>query len=101
MGQPKALEFGFGSLAGKASNIKMRRPHVGSFQREIAVLRCGPDRALWYDERALTCAELLKLLADKIPKESDPLHFDLSRAHVLYKALFGQVEDDRNVDPRQ
>ena len=39
------------------------------------------------------CASLLKLPADKIPKEDDPLPFDHARAHALYKALFGQVED--------
>ena len=30
---------------------------------------------------------------EKAPKQSDPLPFDLTRAHQLYQALFGQVED--------
>ena len=41
----------------------------------------------------LRCAKLLNIDLDKAPKFGEPLPFDLARAHELYQALFGQVED--------
>ena len=61
--------------------------------REVAALRCGLDRTAWHGDGAVTCAKLLGIDLVKAPKANDPLPFDLARAHALYKALFGQVED--------
>jgi tetratricopeptide (TPR) repeat protein/CHAT domain-containing protein len=58
--------------------------------REVAALRCGLDAAAWENEGGQKCAELLKVAA---PGDNAPLQFDLMRAHALYQALFGQVED--------
>lgn len=57
--------------------------------REVSALRCGLDASAWAADAA-KCAELLRLAARS---GNAPLPFDISRAHALYKALFGQVED--------
>lgn len=72
-------------------------------QRAVAALRCGLDRAdimsllrllpLGDKVNETTCAHLLNLASNKIPKRNAPLPFDLARTHTLYKALLGQVED--------
>ena len=65
-------------------------------QREVAALRCGLDEAAWSGEGPRShCAELLKtqLLGRPAGNAGKPLPFDLNRAHALYKALFGQIED--------
>jgi CHAT domain-containing protein len=55
-------------------------------------LRCGLDfDGAWIGSR---CSELLR--TDYSPLDytkGKPLPFDLARAHALYKALFGQIED--------
>jgi CHAT domain-containing protein/tetratricopeptide (TPR) repeat protein len=62
----------------------------GALNREVAALRCGLDAAAWENEGGQKCAGLLKVPA---PGDNAPLQFDLMRAHALYHALFGQVED--------
>ncbi len=59
--------------------------------REVQALRCGLDADAWTGAH---CAEL----TDRAYTEADrrngkPLPFDHQRAHSLYKALFGEVED--------
>ena len=54
----------------------------------VAALRCGLDQAAWEGEGASRCAGAI----GKLP-EGGPLPFDLARAHTLYQALFGQIED--------
>jgi hypothetical protein len=65
---------------------------TASLQREVAALRCGLDLAAWSE--GPNCSKLLgvSLTADDL-KPGKPLPFDLARAHALYKALFGEVED--------
>jgi CHAT domain-containing protein/tetratricopeptide (TPR) repeat protein len=59
--------------------------------REVASLRCGLDRdGAWIGTR---CNDLLKTTHAPGNGIDEPLPFDLARAHALYKALFGQVED--------
>jgi CHAT domain-containing protein len=60
----------------------------------VAALRCGLDRASWESDGASRCAGLLKTTysADDA-RVGKPLPFDLARAHELYRALFGEVED--------
>ena len=62
--------------------------------REVAALRCGLDATAWDGKRAAICANLLNLPLDKAQQKVPlPLPFDQARAHALYKALFGEVED--------
>ena len=56
----------------------------------VAALRCGLDALAWEDVAA-RCAGLLDISG--VRDASRPLPFDLARAHGLYRALFGQVED--------
>ena len=56
----------------------------------MAALRCGLDEASWSGTGAQRCADLLELPPGETPS---PLPFDAARAHALYKALFGEVED--------
>jgi hypothetical protein len=58
-----------------------------------AALRCGLDRDSWEGERKQRCLNLLAIDVGKAPESSNPLPLDLTRAHQLYKALFGQVEE--------
>ena len=58
-----------------------------------AALRCGLDRGAWEGEGRRRCLNLLAVDVEKAPDGDKPLPFDLTRAHQLYQALFGQVED--------
>jgi hypothetical protein len=63
-------------------------------KRELAALRCGLDYDGTWGAEGSRCAELLKTNYSKLNHaEGKPLPFDVGRAHALYKALFGQVED--------
>jgi CHAT domain-containing protein/tetratricopeptide (TPR) repeat protein len=62
-----------------------------SLAREVAALRCGLDAAAWLDDAGARCADLLG--SGKAPVHSGPPPFDHERAHKLYKAVFGAVED--------
>jgi CHAT domain-containing protein/tetratricopeptide (TPR) repeat protein len=65
--------------------------------REVAALRCGLDSAVWDDESgAARCRDLVKAEPhrDRFGNiRTETLPFDQPRAHKLYKALFGEVED--------
>jgi len=60
-----------------------------ALSERVAALRCGLDQAAWSDDSA-RCARLLNSPGNDASGE---LPFDLTRAHELYTALFGQVED--------
>jgi len=68
-----------------------------ALKREVAALRCGLDAALWDDDSAAArCRDLLKTqpeVAVYRNVRTEGLPFDTARAHALYRALFGQVED--------
>jgi CHAT domain-containing protein len=69
------------------TDIRWVRSDLGTagLAREVQALRCGLDAAAWMGSR---CAELTgQSRAGATPS------FDHGRAHKLYKALFGQVED--------
>jgi len=56
--------------------------------REVKALRCGLDESEWaHKASGARCRGLLGAA------KTWPLPFDLSRAHALYQALFGQIED--------
>jgi CHAT domain-containing protein len=60
----------------------------------VAALRCGLDRAAWDGEWASRCSNLIGIdVNNKTPKDTEPLPFDVARAHELYLALFGPIED--------
>lgn len=69
------------------NDVRWVRSDLGTdaLAREVQALRCGLDVAVWGEAR---CAEL----AGQSPRDGLP-PFDYVRAHKLYKALFGQVED--------
>ena len=76
------------------TDVRWVRSDLGTaaLAREVQALRCGLDAAAWDDPapcKALTQAEPVR------NKDGDivALPFDHARAHALYKALFGQVED--------
>jgi tetratricopeptide (TPR) repeat protein/CHAT domain-containing protein len=63
---------------------------------EVAALRCGLDKSAW--EITSRCSAVLGI--SYTPAETTlfrhglaPLPFNFARAHELYKALFGQIED--------
>jgi CHAT domain-containing protein len=65
-----------------------------SLKREVAALRCGLDYDDGWGARGSRCSELLKVTYSAADRQNDiPLPFDLGRAHALYTAFFGQVED--------
>ena len=75
------------------SAVRWARSPLGrsALSREVAALRCGLDRTEW-DE--LECSKLMGTTYGQADSEAGkPLPFNLARAHALYKALFGQVED--------
>jgi len=81
------------------TDMRWVRSEMGtpSLRREVGALRCGLDGTLWRgDEAQDRCVKLVKAHP---PQENidgqvvDVLPFDLERAHALYKALLGPVED--------
>jgi CHAT domain-containing protein len=62
--------------------------------REVGALRCGLDNALWDDgAKAKACTETLKAERHDFGTFENLLPFDMGRAHALYRALLGPVED--------
>jgi CHAT domain-containing protein len=63
----------------------------------VAVLRCGLDAALWDDEPAAArCRYLVSTPPERDASDNirtETLPFDTNRAHALYQALFGSIED--------
>jgi CHAT domain-containing protein/tetratricopeptide (TPR) repeat protein len=65
-----------------------------SLTREVAALRCGLDYDGTWGTPGSRCSELLRTSYTEIDhRVSRPLPFDAGRAHALYKALFGPVEN--------
>ncbi len=76
------------------TKLRWVRSELGTeaLTREVQALRCGLDEEEWATaSSARRCGDLLGL-AD-MPDASRPLPFSLGKAHALYKALFGQIED--------
>jgi tetratricopeptide (TPR) repeat protein/CHAT domain-containing protein len=76
------------------SGVRWVRADIGkpSLIREVSALRCGLDYdGAWVGSR---CTDLLKVGYSRVDHAlGKPLPFDLARAHGLYKALFGPIED--------
>jgi CHAT domain-containing protein len=65
---------------------------TGSLNRIVQALRCGLDEEEWSTPTMSgECAKHLGITA--LPEASEPLPFDLAKAHELYRALFGEIED--------
>ena len=82
------------------AGVRWARSDLGrtALTEEVAALRCGLDATLWGGGEARDrCVSLLKGAhppQDDIDGQLvDVLPFDLQRAHALYKALLGPVED--------
>ena len=81
------------------TDMRWVRSELGtsSLRREVGALRCGLDGTLWRGGEAQDrCVDLVKAHP---PQENidgqivNVLPFDLERAHTLYKALLGPIED--------
>src|SRR5262249_28391171 len=77
------------------SDVRWVRSDLGTaaLTREVAALRCGLDASAWYGDGAAQCANNLGIPPDKAPGPDQPLPFDHARAHKVYTALFGEVQD--------
>jgi CHAT domain len=78
------------------TDSRWERSELGtpSLKREVAALRCGLDYDGTWGAPNSRCQDLLKASYTEIDHmQARPLPFDRDRAHALYKALFGQVED--------
>lgn len=76
------------------TNMRWARSDQGTsaLNHSVKALRCGMDQDEWATPAgARRCRELLG--TRNTPDPSQPLPFDLGKAHALYKAMFGQVED--------
>jgi CHAT domain-containing protein len=63
----------------------------GNLAQEIFTIRCGLDDAYWEGEARLRKRCEAVLGVQRTPGQKPPFH--IHRAHALYRALFGQVED--------
>lgn len=75
------------------TELRWIRSNLGTaaLTREVQALRCGLDADAWDGPH---CANIFGGGYTKADAERGrPLPFDYPRAHKLYKALFGQVED--------
>jgi CHAT domain-containing protein len=72
--------------------VRWVRSDIGTpaLTREVAALRCGLAYTGWYAGGLERCGKLLGVAA---PRKGDLLPFDHARAHKLYSALFGEVQD--------
>jgi tetratricopeptide (TPR) repeat protein len=77
------------------TDVRWVRSELGTnaLGEHVAALRCGLDATAWHGEAGDRCIKLLKIGAGQMPMGDDPLPLDLNRAHALYQALFGEVED--------
>jgi CHAT domain-containing protein len=87
------------------TDVRWVRSELGTIAltREVSALRCGLDReGAWFNPDGSSNAHCTDLLStdllkvaytDEYEKLTKPLPFDLNRAHALYKALFGEIED--------
>ena len=76
-----------------ASNTAAFRAHARAIYRAEAESDASRDEGFELAQWALQTSNSLRLGLEKAPQKNDPLPFDLTRAHQLYRALFGQVED--------
>jgi CHAT domain-containing protein/tetratricopeptide (TPR) repeat protein len=74
------------------TDIRWVRHSLGgaSLLREVAAIRCGLDANAW---AAIPCESVIGKTGYELGVQSVTLPFDHARAHRLYQALFGQVED--------
>jgi CHAT domain-containing protein len=68
--------------------------NASAIAEQVVALRCGLDYDGTWGALGSRCADLLKVGHTEADHEQGkPLPFDRDRAHALYKALFGQIED--------
>jgi CHAT domain-containing protein/Tfp pilus assembly protein PilF len=74
------------------ADVRWARSSLGSkaLSSSVAALRCGLDYAAWEStESSAACMRMLSMSG----APAGQLPFDLARAHDLYRALFGAIED--------
>jgi tetratricopeptide (TPR) repeat protein/CHAT domain-containing protein len=78
------------------TNVRWVRSEIGSvsLNRLVAALRCGLDFDGSWGAPGSRCADLLGVVYSEGDHDAGkPLPFDINRAHALYNALFGPIED--------
>jgi CHAT domain-containing protein/tetratricopeptide (TPR) repeat protein len=79
------------------ADVRWVRSEVGTqaLTREVSALRCGLDYEGSWSAKDSRCSDLLNHVYARADHDvfGKPLPFDLGRAHALYEALFGQIED--------
>jgi CHAT domain-containing protein len=78
------------------TELRWVRSELGTrmLAEQVSALRCGLDRAAWDGDGVSRCSTLLgSAFSAKDAAAGEALPFDLARAHELYRALFGQMED--------
>ena len=77
------------------SDLRWMRSELGTtaLTREVAALRCGLDATAWDGDGVEKCANALGVPLDKVPSTGIRLPFDHARAHKLYAALFGPIQN--------
>jgi CHAT domain-containing protein/tetratricopeptide (TPR) repeat protein len=76
--------------SGEARWIRIARGTRGLMD-DVATLRCGLDADAWDGARCRDLTNVVYTSADR--RAGKPLPFDLTRAHDLYRTLFGQIEE--------
>jgi tetratricopeptide (TPR) repeat protein len=79
------------------TDVRWVRSELGTpaLTREVSALRCGLDYEGSWSAKDSPCLYLLKVAYTRADHDISrkPLPFDVARAHELYNALFGQIED--------
>ncbi len=77
------------------TGVRWGRSALGNrvLTHEVGALRCGLDATAWSGKGAERCASLVGVDRDRAPVAGQLLPFDTARAHRLYTALFGGVQD--------
>jgi CHAT domain-containing protein/tetratricopeptide (TPR) repeat protein len=75
------------------TGMRWRRAELGgeALTREVQALRCGLDAEAWTGQRCRDLTGQRYSRVDQAAGRQPP--FDLARAHRLYQALFGEMED--------
>jgi CHAT domain-containing protein/tetratricopeptide (TPR) repeat protein len=82
-------------LAVTRETVRWHRAAIGARDVRSLVrnLRCGLDRAEWAVDAGRRCLTLLDLDPASAPGDTDPLPFDLTGAHNLYRILLAPLAD--------
>lgn len=82
-------------LAVTREAVRWHRTPIGAraVRSLVRNLRCGLDRAEWSVDDGKRCLKLLGLEPAAAPGDTDPLPFDITGAHNLYRILLAPLAD--------